>query len=186
MAGTPEVLAEVGESYLDAQSTPRDPSVLVAYQQLQAETDRLFDRLLGASGTAGVRVAFTRCRDPYASDRELIAAVRASKVLEITTAAVSSEPIHPVLGCEYAGPFDRFRAIHDLIGHVWAGFGFDLVEEVAAWCVQDRLHGRLARRALATELLGVNSARSILGEAPVQKAILIRPERVQRARALLG
>jgi hypothetical protein len=184
MAGAPEVLAEVGTSYLDAHSDPHDLAVLAAYEQLQAETDQLFEGLLGASGSTGVRAAFTRCRQPYASDLELIDAVRATKVLEITTAAVNSEPIHPVLECSYAGAFDRFRAVHDLVGHVWAGFGFDLADEVAAWRVQDRLHSDLAKQALATELLGVNSARSILGEAPAQKAILLQPERVQRARAM--
>jgi hypothetical protein len=81
--------------------------------------------------------------------------------------------LHPVLGCELGGPFDRFRAIHDLVGHVITGFGFDLAGEYAAWWKQSRMHGALARRALATELYGVNSARWMAGQAPDHKAMLI-------------
>jgi hypothetical protein len=71
--------------------------------------------------------------------------------------------------------FDRFRAVHDLIGQAWCGYGFDLDDECAAWFIQDRLHSGLARFALATELYGVNAARSIVGEAPHLKALLLPP-----------
>jgi hypothetical protein len=180
-----DVVAEVGESYLSARSSPNEPLVLAAYEHLQAETDRLFQALARPGDARAVRVVFTLCRQPYESDRELIAAVRSSRVLEITAAAASTEPIHPVLGCEYGGPFDRFRAVHDLLGHARTGFGFELQDEVAAWRTQDLLHGDLARWALATELLAVNSARSIIGEAPAQKATLLEPGLWRRVRSCL-
>lgn len=170
-----QTVTAVGELYLGARSAPRDPQVVRAYEHLQVETDRLFWTLVGRPSPDAFRVAFTRCLAPYSTDRELIVSVRASRVLEITTAAVSREPIHPVLDCGYGGPFDRFRAVHDLIGHARAGFGFDLDDELAAWRVQDRMHGPLARRALATELVGVNCARSIVGESPGHKAMLLDP-----------
>lgn len=178
-----DVVAEVGEWYLSARSTPRDARVVTAYEHLAVETDRLFSTLVSGRDPDVVQVVFTRCLTPYASDRELIASVRASRVLEITTAATSHERMHPVLGCQYGGPFDRFRAVHDLVGHAKTGLGFDLLGEIAAWRVQDRMHGHLARCALATELLAVNSARSIIGEAPVHKAMLLRPELVERCMA---
>lgn len=177
-----DVFAEVGWLYLAAASTPREARVVAAYQQLQAETDRLFHSLVRSVAPHPVRIAFTRCPDPYDSDGELIAAVRRSRVLEITTAAVSSEPLHPVLGCELGGPFDRFRGVHDLIGHARTGFGFGLQDEVAAWRRQDRLHGPLARWALATELLAINCARSAIREAPDHKAMLLDPDLSRRAR----
>jgi hypothetical protein len=178
--------APVGHSYLRARNAAHEPLVATAYEQLQIETDRLFEALCGAHNHGRMQVAFTRCRQPYASDTEMIAAARATRVLEVTTAATSREPLHPLLGCELGGPFDRFRAVHDLIGHVTAGFGFDLGAELAAWLVQDRLHSRLARQALATELLAINSARSLLGEAPRQKAILLDDGLVRRSRALIA
>jgi hypothetical protein len=176
-----DVVAEVGELYLSARSTPGDPVLRTAYEHLQAETDRLFGAIIG--GHDPVRIVFTRCLAPYGSDRELIASARTSRVLEVTTAATSRVRIHPVLGCGFGGPFDRLRAVHDLVGHVRTGLGFDLHDELAAWRLQDRLHGPLARRALATELLAVNSARSIIGETPGQKAVLLSRDLLDRARA---
>jgi hypothetical protein len=179
------VAVDVGRSYLSASSTPLDPVVVAAYTSLQAETDRLFDSLVRCAGRHSVRIAFTRCEVPYADAGELIESARADRVLEITTAAVHRDPIHPILSCEYGGPFDRFRAVHDLVGHAQTGFGFELDDEMAAWRRQDRLHGHLARRALATELLAINCARAIIGEAPPQKAMLLSPELVRRSRSAL-
>jgi len=175
-----DVATEVGESYLSAPDGSHEALVVASYEHLQAETDQLFYALVRSDVPHPVRVVFTRCREPYVSDAELIAAVRASGVLEIITAAISSERIHPLLGCEFGGPFDRFRAIHDLIGHARTGFGFGLQDELAAWLTQARLHGSLARRALATELLAINCARSVMGGAPAQKAVLLEPELVRR------
>jgi hypothetical protein len=165
----------VGDWYLHSQSAHCDARVVKAYEQLQVETDCLFRLLCGDTSRRTVRVEFTRCVKPYESDQELIFAARTSGTLEITSAAIAGERLHPLLDCEFGGAFDRFRAVHDLIGHAWCGLHFDLGDECAAWSVQDRLHGDLARSALATELFGVNAARGILGEAPDLRALLLRP-----------
>jgi hypothetical protein len=144
--------------------------------QLQTETDRLFGALFGTDDPHSVRVVFTGSRQPYECDQDLIAAVRAHGVLEITTAAAATARLHPLLDCGFGGAFDRFRAIHDFIGHVRTGFGFDLAGEMSAGHVQDRLHSPLARLALATEICGVNCARWIAGEPPDLKAMLFEPE----------
>jgi hypothetical protein len=174
--------ADIGAIYLDTHDASSDPCVVAAYRQLQIETDRLFTAAVTAPGPNAVRIAFTRCPQPYRSDQELIAAVRAGGVLEITTAAVSATRLHPLLGCELGGAFDRFRAVHDLVGHVRAGLGFALRDELQAWRIQDRQYGRLAGRALATEILAINCARTVLGGPPDQKAVLLRPESVLDAR----
>jgi hypothetical protein len=179
---TVDLVNDVGQAYLRAETLGDRALVIRAYEHLQAETDDLFYALVGANVADPLRIVFTDCPAPYESDMELIAAVRASRVLEITTAATSQFPIHPTLGCEYGGPFDRFRAVHDAIGHAGAGFGFDLGDEIAAWRVQDRFHGTLAGWALATELLAVNCARSVIGEAPEHSAMLIEPRLVERCR----
>jgi hypothetical protein len=165
----------VGQWYVHARSAHRDAKVIAAYRQLQSETDRLFTLLTGGTHPWTARVAFTLCGRPYESDTELIRAVRANGTLEITSAAAAGERLHPLLGCEFGGAFDRFRAVHDLIGHARCGYGFGLVDECAAWSVQDRLHSGLARRALATEIYGVNAARDIVGEAPELRALLLLP-----------
>jgi hypothetical protein len=170
--------AAVGEWYVHSRSAHRNPMVIEAYEQLQSETDRLYTHLTGEACPGAARVVFTRCRRPYESDRELISAVRANGTLEMTSAAAAGERLHPLLGCELGGAFDRFRAVHDLIGHARCGYGFDLADECAAWSVQDRLHSGLARGALATELFGVNAARHVLGEAPELRALLLSPSAV--------
>ena len=167
----------VGEWYLHSRSAHRDPLVIEAYRQLQVESDHLFTVLTGDACHRAIRVVFTRCAHPYEGDEELIFAVRAIGTLEITSAATAGERLHPLFDCEFGGAFDRFRAVHDLIGHAWCGYGFELDDECAAWSVQDRLHSGLARFALATELYGVNTARRIVGEAPDLRALLLAPER---------
>jgi hypothetical protein len=171
----PSTAATVGEWYLHSRSTHRDAAVIEAYRQLQVETDCLYALLTGDDCSSTVRVAFTRCVRPYASDEELIRAVHTNGTLEITSAAAVGKRLHPLFGCEFGGAFDRFRAVHDLIGHAWCGYGFDLDDECAAWTVQDRLHSGLARFALANELFGVNAARHIVGEAPDLRALLLAP-----------
>ena len=171
-ASTPTM---VGEWYLHSRSAHRDAQVIEAYRQLQTETDQLFTLLTGGVCDKGIRVAFTRCAQPYESDEELIFAVRTDGTLEITSAATVGERLHPLLDCAFGGAFDRFRAVHDLIGHAWCGYGFTLDDECAAWNAQDRLHGGLARFAFATEIYGVNAARAIIGEAPDLRAVLPAP-----------
>ena len=163
----------VGEWYLDTRSAHGVHKVKEAYARLQIETDRLFAALVRDPISSAPRVAFTRCTRPYANDMELIEAVSRGATLEVTTAATAEGRLHPILDCEFGGVFDRFRAVHDLIGHAWCGYGFALAAEHAAWRVQDRLHSDLARCALATELYAVNSARSITGESPDLKALLL-------------
>src|ERR1700722_1389111 len=169
------VTAELGEWYLDSQSAHGDPTVIEAYAQLQVETDHLYEVLTRVDFPWATRVVFTRCGQPYETDQELICAVRAKGTLEITSAAAVGKRLHPLLGCEFGGAFDRFRAVHDLIGHARCGYGFDLADECAAWRAQDHLHNGLARCAFATEIFGVNAARSIVGEAPDLRALLLAP-----------
>lgn len=144
-----------------------------SYRQLQTETDHLFTIVSRDPVSSAARVVFTRCSRPYASDAELIAAVSSGGTLEVTSAATAEGRLHPILDCEFGGAFDRFRAVHDLIGHGWCGYGFAFDAEYAAWRAQDLLHSGIARSALAAELYGVNAARSIIGESPGLKALLL-------------
>jgi len=169
----PPDAVSIGHWYLHARSAHRDGEVIRAYEELQKETDRLFVRLTQTARPTSVRVVFTRCRDPYANDGELIAAVRTGRTLELTSAAVAGRGLHPLLGCDFGGALDRFRAVHDLIGHAWCGYSFELADELAAWRAQQRMHGPRARLALATELLGVNAARFVLGDPPELRALLL-------------
>ena len=171
----PSMAAAIGEWYLQSRSAHLDPKVIAAYRQLQKETDHLYIHLTRDASLWPTRVVFTRCGQPYESDEELVRSVRATGTLEITSAVAAGERLHPLLSCELGGAFDRFRAVHDLIGHAWHGYGFDLADECAAWGAQDRFHSGLARCAFATEIYGVNAARSIVGQPPDLRALLLAP-----------
>ena len=127
-------------------------------------------------------MVFTCAREPYVSDREMIAAVRAERLLEITSAVTARDRRHPLMGCELGGAYDRFRAVHDLVGHIGPQLGFDRDGEFAAWLVQERVYRGLARWALATELHGEHSVRWTSGELSDHKATLLDRDLIARTR----
>jgi hypothetical protein len=177
----PTVAREVAAAYVDA--TDRQDAVTVAaFAQLVAETDRLFAWITQSGRPKALRVFFTECEAPYRDAQELIGAVRASRVLEITTVAADRQRRHTLMGNELGGSYDRFRAVHDALGHIGPRLGFDRDGEFTAWRTQERFHSPLARRALATELHGQHSVRWTTGEIATPKAILLEDSLLKRAR----
>jgi hypothetical protein len=181
----PAIAHEVAASFREARSTPDAPLVAVAYAQLAAQTDAIFRRLTDAAQRVAVRVAFTCDRMPYADDRELIDAVRTDHVLEITTTACEPDRLHPLLDSCAGGAYDRFRAVHDLLGHVGPALGFDRDGEYTSWLIQDGHYKGLARWALATELHAEHSVRWTTGDLAEHKATLL-PRRVLRKSRVAG
>jgi hypothetical protein len=118
-----------------------------------------------------MRLASTEVLTPYDTDEELIDAVRTTWVIEIPRA--DHERRHALLGSEPGGAYDRFRALHDLMGHVWPCYGFDRDGEFSAWCLQHRYYRGMARWALATELHAHHSVRWTSGELADPKATLV-------------
>jgi hypothetical protein len=172
---------EVAANFEDARNRPDAPLVAAAYAQLVAQTDAIFHRLTDGARRSGIRVAFTRSPVPYNGDQELIDAVRAEQVLEVTTAAREPDRPHPLLDCRPGGAYDRFRAVHDILGHVRPGLGFDRDGEYTSWLIQDRQYRGLARWALATELHGEHSVRWTSGEIAEHKATLLARGLLRRA-----
>jgi hypothetical protein len=111
-----------------------------------------------------LRVFSTRCETPYRDAHELITSVTDVQMLEVTTIAADPGRRHPIMGNELGGAYDRFRAVHDILGHARMRLGFDRDGEFAVWLAQERFHTRLARKALATELHGQHSVRWTTGE----------------------
>ena len=178
----PAVAHEVATSFVAARSNRADARVCAAYGQLVQQSDRAFATLTESSRPRTVRVVFTCAREPYVSDREMIAAVRAERLLEITSAVTECDRRHPLMGCELGGAYDRFRAVHDLVGHIGPQLGFDRDGEFAAWLVQERVYRGLARWALATELHGEHSVRWTSGELSDHKATLLDRDLIARTR----
>jgi hypothetical protein len=172
---------EVAANFEDARSRPAAPLIAAAYAQLETQTDAIFRRLTDGARRTGIRVAFTRSLVPYNGDQELIDAVRAEQTLEVTTASREPGRHHPLLDCRPGGAYDRFRAVHDILGHARPGLGFDRDGEYTSWLIQDRQYRGLARWALATELHGEHSVRWTSGEIAEHKATLLARDLLRRA-----
>ena len=164
----PSETQAIAEGFISARTRP-DPLVALAYQQLEAQTDRQFAALTDPHGPYRITVVGTREVTPYASAEELIASVLATRTLEIT----APDRVHPLLGSEVGGAYCRLRAVHDLIGHVATGYGFDRDGEYSAWLVQRDFYTGLARWAAATELHGEVSALWATGQFAEHKAVLL-------------
>ena len=167
---------DVASCFLSARTDRTDALVRTAYIQLQTQSDRQFAILTAQQGRFGVTVVFSRCREPYGSDRELIDSVRATGILEVTAAAVDRDRLHPLLDCAVGGVYDRFRAVHDIVGHVATGYGFDRHGEYSAWQTQLASYRGLARWAAATELHAENSVLWTTQQLAEHKAVLLDPE----------
>jgi hypothetical protein len=175
----PAVAREVAAAYLDAPSR-RDPLAPAAYARLVTESDRLFRRITSPARANQVRVVFTRCPTPYDDAQELIRSVTHDRMLEVATVATDPDRRHPLMDSAAGGAYDRFRAVHDVLGHGRLGLGFDRNGEFAVWLSQEQFHSPLARRALATELHGQHSVRWTTGEVAEPKAVLLDPGLVSR------
>jgi hypothetical protein len=171
---------EVAAAYADTPMT-RDPVVAAAYLQLEIETDQLFRRLTSSDRHDRIRIAFTTCRTPYAGADELICSVRRDRLLEVATVAAEPDRHHPLMSSEIGGAYDRFRGVHDVLGHARLVLGFDRDSEFTVWRYQARRHSPLARWALATELHGQHSVLWSTGEFARPKAILLDPRLLHRS-----
>lgn len=182
----PDLAREVAVRFQSARDNQINPTVRAAYDQLARQSDVIFARLTDPDRRflRGLRVAFTRCESPYDSDEELVRSARTHRVLEITTSARERDRRHPLLGCDPGGTYDRFRAVHDIVGHVGPCLGFDRDGEFAAWLNQERLYDGLARWALATELHAEHSVRWTTGTLSDHKATLIDRDLLNKVRSV--
>jgi hypothetical protein len=177
----PVLAQEVATAYLDAPSR-RDPLTEASYADLVTESDRLFRWITSSDRPDPVRVVFTTCPTPYHDAEELIGSVTGARLLEVATGASDAHRRHPLMGNEPGGGYDRFRAVHDILGHARLCLGFDRDGEYTVWLNQERLHGALARRALATELHALHSVRWTTGQPAEPKAVLLDTALVRRTR----
>jgi hypothetical protein len=168
----PSETQAIADCFISARSSA-GPLVIRAYRQLETQTDQQFAALTDPQGPYRITVVGTRNDTPYCDAGELTASVLSSRTLEVTTSA--ADRAHPLLGGEVGGAYYRFRAVHDLLGHVATGYGFDRDGEYSAWLLQRSLYTGLARWAAATELHGEISALWITRAFPEHKAVLLDP-----------
>jgi hypothetical protein len=168
----------IAECFLSAGSRG-GPFAALAYQQLELQTDRQFAALTDPQGPYRICVVSTSQVTPYRDAGELGAPVLTSRTLEVTISPADRH--HPLLDSGVGGAYYRFRAVHDLIGHVATGYGFDRDGEYSAWLVQRNLYTGLARWAAATELHGEISALWTTGQFAEHRAMLLDPRLLRRS-----
>ena len=180
----PDLASEVAAGFQAARNVHANTTVRAAYEQLERQSDVIYTQLTDPDHPLhrGLRVEFTGCESPYDSDDELVGAVRTHGVLEITTSARERDRRHPLLCCDLGGTYDRFRAVHDIVGHVVPCLGFDRDGEFAAWLTQEQLYDGLAPWALATELHAEHSVLWTTGTLPDHRATLIDRDLLNRIR----
>ena len=166
----PSETRAIAECFISAR-TRVDHLVALAYRQLEMQTDQQFAALTDPQGPYRITVVATSELTPYSDAGELLASVLVSRTLEVTTSP--EDRAHPLLGGEAGGAYYRFRAVHDLIGHVATGYAFDRDGEYSAWVVQRNLYTGLARWAAATELHGEISALWTTRQFAEHKAVLL-------------
>ena len=182
----PTVPYRVWASLAEAADQTSNPRVSAAFRALEYQSERIFHELVGGPPDQAIRIVFTRVKSPYSSDNELIFATRATRVLEIASVAGDRDRPHPIMGNQLGGSYDKFRAVHDALGHVATGLGFDAHDEIIAWQVQEGWYQGLARHALGTELYGEICVRSLTRQPAPHRAVLLHPQLLDQARRELN
>ncbi|MEV5826883.1 crotonobetainyl-CoA--carnitine CoA-transferase [Spirillospora sp. NPDC052242] len=154
---------EVAAYYQRAPRRRESPELLRSYEILK-KNNLLLYRSVRAAGFAVE--PWRGDGPPYRDSRDLRERVTATRRLRVlATAAAHGPPSdtgpHPlrepsgvrVRRYEFLHN-DLFRAVHDLFGHVMAGYGFGPAGELAATRVQGRLYPAEAWPALFTEQIG--------------------------------
>jgi hypothetical protein len=160
-------------AYMAAPSIDR--AALPYWEHLRSEIRTQYDLLTRDRDRGGVGVTVTLCRsEPYPGVTDMLADLRENRRLKVyATGGPGNE--HPLLT---PVENDMFRAIHDAFGHAAAGRGFDADGEEAAWLHHALTFSPPARKALATELRGQNSALNSYyrGTQFAEQKVVVLPE----------
>jgi hypothetical protein len=159
----PNVLLEVGKSVAGQQGggpAHMSPQLHQSYAALHEHVDRQYEHMTTKMGISHEIVA----DDPYNNPRELRADV--SKNRRIRTLATGSTG-----GTEQMSPEqnDKFRAVHDMFGHVAIGRDFTRHGEEAAAQHHAAMFPPEAHAALFSETRAQNSALIRSGQFPENK-----------------
>lgn len=131
-----------------------DDRAVPHFEAMRNETAKQFDYLTAPlhRGGLGVDVEATE-KDPYGGPADMMRDVAENRRLRVLSTASTGG--HPFFTNDEN---DQFRAVHDAFGHAGTGRGFDRHGEEAAYQSHARMFTPVARRALATETRGQNSA----------------------------
>lgn len=135
-----------------------------AYGKFRDETNEQYNFL---TDTLGIK--FEKAEgDPYRNVIEAARDVEENRRLKVLPTSATGP--HPYLSDEEN---DRFRFVHDIMGHIATGRDFDRHGEEAAFLSHASMYSPTARRALASETRGQNAFLIKRGDFPEQKVALL-------------
>lgn len=143
----------VAKNYDDLKKVATDPETVNAYKQLAREVELQYDFFKEKGYNFE---AWTKEGQPYRNSAELIDDVMNNKHLYF----FQWWEVHPYLGAvgkDGLSANDKFRAIHDLLGHSMKGYQFWPIGEENAFLKHSQMFSDEAVKALASETRGQNS-----------------------------
>lgn len=157
--GSPEYKSAVFEAYgrempeMLEQSGAKsyDDLMTKAYRQLAKETDDQFKQL-------PYNFSYHRAGEgDYANSKEMLADVHGNKHLYVFQGGDPHDFLNQVDKATGLNENEKFRAVHDLLGHAVYGNSFGPKGEEMAYAVHQQMYSPLARLAMAAETRGQNS-----------------------------
>jgi hypothetical protein len=140
----PDLLEQVGaKNYDDLMEK--------AYRQLAKETDEQFKQL-------PYNFSYHRAGEgDYKSSKEMMADVHGNKHLYVFQGGDPHDFLNRMDKASGLNENEKFRAVHDLLGHAIYGNQFGPKGEELAYAVHQQMYSPLARLAMASETRGQNS-----------------------------
>lgn len=160
------LITDLGHEYdklpeFDHQAVPH-------FNAMRDEVSQQFHHL---TNRMGIRVHVTD-HDPYKNVHELAHDVHNNRRIQVLGTHATGG--HPFFSNEEN---DRFRAVHDVFGHLATGRGFDRHGEEAAYQAHSRMFSPHARGAMASETRGQNGSLITNGHFGPQRIALL-PKRL--------
>jgi hypothetical protein len=140
----PDLLEQVGaKNYDDLMEK--------AYRQLAKETDEQFKQL-------PYNFSYHRAGEgDYKSSKEMMADVHGNKHLYVFQGGDPHDFLNRLDKASGLNENEKFRAVHDLLGHAIYGNQFGPKGEEVAWAIHQQMYSPLARLAMTAETRGQNS-----------------------------
>jgi hypothetical protein len=180
----PSQTRAIGAAYMAAPS--HDPAALPSFHALREETNRQFDHMTGPRSKGGMGMDVTvHDEDPYGHDDwakvmpELRHDVQENNHIGVLSGRSTGG--HPLVSDD---DLNRFRAVHDVFGHLASGRGVDRHGEEAAYQAHAAMYSPTARGALALNTRGQNAALHLNNGAFQEQKVALLPRGMDTPRNL--
>lgn len=139
-------------AYRDAMKKPEDPSIRSSYEAMREHVNKQYDFMTSPveKGGLGIKHQVTT-EDPYPSVKELHEDLGKRTIKTLSTKTTGG---HAFFTDEEN---DKFRAVHDVFGHLTVNRGFSRHGEEAAFRSHIQMFPKEAHAALTSETRGQNS-----------------------------